>query len=109
MLQSERKAIALDPAAADLSGTDLYRAAEALFAMARKPASGLLTDAADLAVAPSGRDAVFVGTLTERLEGIPPTRLCTVELASGKHRILSAGPGSDRFPQFSPDGRTVAF
>src|SRR5213593_4559912 len=37
------------------------------------------------------------------------TRIWLAEVASGSTRQLTAGPGSDRQPRWSPDGRTVAF
>src|SRR6266550_2819576 len=37
------------------------------------------------------------------------TRIWLADVASGAVRQLTAGPGSDRQPRWSPDGRTVAF
>src|SRR5256712_1829256 len=36
-------------------------------------------------------------------------RVWIVEVATGKSRPLSGGPGSDRQPRWSPDGKTLAF
>src|SRR6267142_5442933 len=36
-------------------------------------------------------------------------RVWVVEVATGKSRQLTAGPGSDRQPRWSPDGKTLAF
>src|SRR5438552_10727332 len=37
------------------------------------------------------------------------TRIWLADVASGSGRQLTAGPGSDRQPRWSPDGRTLAF
>src|SRR5437016_8151585 len=37
------------------------------------------------------------------------SRVWVVEVATGKARALTAGPGSDRQPRWSPDGKTLAF
>src|SRR5881398_2875903 len=37
------------------------------------------------------------------------TRIWLAEVATGSTRQLTAGPGSDRQPRWSPDGRTLAF
>src|SRR2546425_3784574 len=37
------------------------------------------------------------------------TRIWLADVASGSARQLTAGPGSDRQPRWSPDGRSLAF
>src|SRR6059036_311461 len=37
------------------------------------------------------------------------SRIWVVEVATGKSRALTGGPGSDRQPRWSPDGKTLAF
>jgi len=37
------------------------------------------------------------------------SRVWVVEVATGKARALTGGPGSDRQPRWSPDGKTLAF
>lgn len=93
----------------DIRSTSLYREVEASFTQLRRPGSGELSDAAEIHASPDGARAVFIGTLVDRLEGTPPTRICLADLRSGDMRVLSAGPHTDRLPKFSPDGTQVAF
>ena len=93
----------------DIRTTDLYREIEALCRAVRQPGTGQISDAAEVHTSPDGKYVVFTGSIMDRLEGAPPTRICTTELATGKTRVLTFGPNSDRAPKFSPDGRRVAF
>jgi dipeptidyl aminopeptidase/acylaminoacyl peptidase len=93
----------------DVRGSDLYREAEALHTKFRRPGLGQVSDAAEIHVSPNNREAVFVGTIVERLVGALPTRICHVDLESGRMRVLTSGPGTDRLPKYSPDGRRIAF
>jgi dipeptidyl aminopeptidase/acylaminoacyl peptidase len=91
----------------DIRDTALYREAEALYSAARRPGSGLISDATE--VCAHGSVAVFTGTLVEKLDGSPQTRICRTDLDSGETRAITFGPNSDRSPKFSPDGRRIAF
>lgn len=93
----------------DIRQTEVYREAEALFQTLRRPGTGQISDAADVHVSPDGAQAVFAGTIVEKLEGAPPTRICLTELSTGDTRVLTFGPNVDRLPKFSPDGRNIAF
>jgi dipeptidyl aminopeptidase/acylaminoacyl peptidase len=93
----------------DIRETALYREAEALYILSRRPGTGQISDATEVHVAPDGAQAVFAGTLIDRLEGAPPTRICRIDLNSGDTRVLTFGPNTDRLPKYSPDGRQVAF
>ena len=93
----------------DLSATALYREAEALYQAVRQPGTGQISDATQVHASPDGRYAVFAGTLMDRLEGSPPTRICQVDLTSGVTRVLTFGPNTDCLPKYSPDGRLIAF
>lgn len=93
----------------DIRDTELYQEAEALYKLLRQPGTGLITDAAEAHACPTGKHAVFAGTLTDQLVGTPPTRICQIALESGGTRILTFGPNTDRLPKYSPDGRWVAF
>lgn len=93
----------------DIRDGEFYREAEAFYTAVRRPQTGQISDAAEAQVSPDGRYAVFSGTLVDRLEGAPPTRICRTELASGDTHILTYGPNTDRLPRWSPDGRQVAF
>lgn len=93
----------------DLSAAELYQQLEALVVALRQPGTGQISDATEVNVLPDGRQAVFAGTLMDKLEGTPPTRICQVDLTSGDVRVLTFGPNTDRMPKYSPDGRQVAF
>jgi dipeptidyl aminopeptidase/acylaminoacyl peptidase len=93
----------------DIRETALYREAEALYKSLRQPGTGQISDAVEVHVSPDGKHAVFAGTLTDALEGAPPTRICQVDLVSGDTRVLTFGPNTDRLPKYSPDGRYIAF
>jgi dipeptidyl aminopeptidase/acylaminoacyl peptidase len=93
----------------DIRETPLYRQSEALCKALRQPGTGQISDAAEAHVSPDGKQAVFSGTLVDKLEGAPPTRICLTELTTGDTRVLTFGPNSDHLPKFSPDGRQVAF
>lgn len=93
----------------DIRETDLYREAEGIYRTLRQPGTGRITDAAEVHVSPDGRHAVFAGMLADSLQGVAPTRICTMDLACAETRVLTFGPNSDRLPKFSPDGRQIAF
>jgi len=93
----------------DLRATPLYREAASLHQRLRRPGSGQISDAVELQASPVAREAVFAGTLVDRLEGVPPTRICRIDLDTGDCRVATFGPHTDRLPKYSPDGRTIAF
>lgn len=93
----------------DIRDTALYREIQALYQSLRQPITGQISDAAEVHVSPDGKHAVFAGTRMDTLEGVPPTRICQLDLASGDTRVLTFGPHTDRLPKYSPDGRQIAF
>ncbi|HEY0683675.1 MAG TPA: S9 family peptidase [Steroidobacter sp.] len=93
----------------DIRQTPNYLEVEALYRALLTPGTGQIGDAADIDAVPGGADIVFSGTVMERLEGTAPTRVCTTELATGRTRVLTSGPNSDRQPRYSPDARHIAF
>jgi dipeptidyl aminopeptidase/acylaminoacyl peptidase len=93
----------------DIRNTRLYGEAEALYNALRAPGSGQISDASELDVSPDGQSVMFAGTLVDRLEGSPSTRISEMNIASGEIRVLTFGPNADRLPRYSPDGRLVAF
>jgi len=94
---------------ADVRASSAWREAESLFESFRKPGTGMVTDASELHVAPSGEFAVFSGTSTETLEATPFTKICCVDLNSGLLRVLTPCPYNSRCPKISPDSKSVAF
>src|SRR5688572_3238300 len=93
----------------DIRQERLYLEAEAIYKTLRQPGSGQISDASEIHPSPDGTHAVFAGVLVDKLEGVFPTRICHVDLASGASQVLTFGPNSDRLPKYSPDGRQVAF
>lgn len=64
---------------------------------------------ADVALSPDGRRIAGVSVLADRLEGIPPTRICIADVETGRIEVVSSGPNSERAPVWSPDGATLAY
>ena len=93
----------------DLRDSALYLKAESLYKTFLAPGTGRIVDASELHVAPDGRTAVFSATIVDRLDGDRPTRIGMIDLVSGEVRVLTSGPGVDRSPKFSPNGRQIAF
>src|SRR5688572_15044029 len=93
----------------DIRATALFCEIERLCESLRQPGSGRISDAAEISLSPDGRYAAFSGSLMERLDGTPVTRICLIDLSNGETRILTEGPNIDRLPRFSPDGRQIAF
>jgi dipeptidyl aminopeptidase/acylaminoacyl peptidase len=93
----------------DIRETAPYREAEALYRASRQPGTGQVSDAIEAHASPDGQHVVFSGTLMDKLEGGPQSRICRVDLASGNLQVLTFGPNTDRAPQYSPDGRRIAF
>ena len=93
----------------DLRDTPLYQEVEALFQAFRQPGSGQISDAAEVHPSPDGKYAVFSGSILDKLEGTPSTRICRIDLQSGDVNVSTFGPNTDRLPRYSPDGRLIAF
>jgi dipeptidyl aminopeptidase/acylaminoacyl peptidase len=93
----------------DIRATAPYQEALALYETLRRPGTGQICDASEIDVAPDGKYAAFAGTLTDALEGVPPTRICLTDLMTGDTRVLTFGPNADRSPKFSRDGTRLAF
>src|SRR3989475_13214697 len=60
-------------------------------------------------LSPDGRWVAYTVTDQSLKDNRGTTRIWLAEVASGSTRQLTAGPGSDRQPRWSPDGRTLAF
>jgi dipeptidyl aminopeptidase/acylaminoacyl peptidase len=95
--------------AKDIRESPLYKEAETLCSKLRQPGTGQISDAAEVHAAIDGKSAVFAGTIMDMLEGVPPTRICRVDLLSGDTQVLTFGPNMDRLPKYSPDGGSIAF
>src|SRR5438067_9573229 len=60
-------------------------------------------------VSPDGKWVAYTVTEQSLKDNRGITRIWLADVASGTSRQLTAGPGSDRQPRWSPDGRTLAF
>src|SRR5881227_2397402 len=68
-----------------------------------------LPSVGDPQLSPDGKWVAYTVTHYSRKENRGTTRIWLADVASGTSRQLTAGPGSDRQPRWSPDGRTLAF
>lgn len=93
----------------DLRSTPLYREIEAFYHHALAPAFGRISGATELAPAPDGQRIAFTGSKRENLEGHPIRRICLTHVVTGGVEEVTAGPNSDFFPRWSPDGTRLAF
>lgn len=93
----------------DIRNTALYDEAQQAFERHLMPGSGLVIDAQDIHARADGGMATFAGVVVDKAEGSPPTRICTVDLASGAMQVRTQGSGTQRLPRFAPDGRMIAF
>jgi len=95
--------------ARDLRRTPLYQEIEEHFRQAYAPAFGHISGAVDPAPAPDGQRIAFTGSMWKQLEGRPTTRICITDLATGAIEQVTVGPNNDHSPQWSPDGKRLAF
>lgn len=93
----------------DVRETSLYQEAESLFRSLRQPGTGQISDAMEVHACAHADGVVFAGTLMDKLQGVPPTRIGHLDLRTGHTRVLTFGPNIDRLPKFSPDGCRIAF
>src|SRR2546430_13255706 len=63
----------------------------------------------DPQLSPDGRWVAYTVSTPSLEDNRNVSRVWVVEVATGKSRQLTGGPGSDRQPRWSPDGKTLAF
>ena len=63
----------------------------------------------DPQLSPDGRWVAYTVSTPSLQDNRNVARVWVVEVATGKSRQLTGGPGSDRQPRWSPDGKTLAF
>jgi len=68
-----------------------------------------LPSVGDPQLSPDGKWVAYTVTRSSLKENRGTTRVWLADVGSGTSRQLTAGPGSDRQPRWSPDGRTLAF
>jgi dipeptidyl aminopeptidase/acylaminoacyl peptidase len=97
----------------DLRDSPLYQEVEEHFRKIHEPGFGTVTEPADPRPSPDGRWVAFTGSIWEKLEGTPKTRICLApagaEAAVRAPRQISSGPEHDAGPRWSPDGRRLSF
>jgi dipeptidyl aminopeptidase/acylaminoacyl peptidase len=95
----------------DLRESPLYGEVAEHFRKIYEPGFGRVTEPSDPRPSPDGRWVAFTGSLWERLEGGPKTRICLAptEGASTSAKEVSSGPEHDAGPRWSPDGRRLSF
>src|SRR5947199_6939914 len=68
-----------------------------------------LKSVGDPQLSPDGKWVAYTVTENSLKDNRGIARIWLADAASGPPRQLTAGPGSDRQPRWSPDGRTLAF
>ena len=63
----------------------------------------------DPQLSPDGKWVAYTVSTPSLQDNRNVPRVWVVEVATGKSRQLTGGPGSDRQPRWSPDGKTLAF
>jgi dipeptidyl aminopeptidase/acylaminoacyl peptidase len=97
----------------DLRESPLYREVEEHFRKIYEPGFGRVTEPSDPRPSPDGRWIAFTGSLWEKLEGTPKTRIClaatSLEGSAGSAKVVTSGPEHDAAPRWSPDGSRLTF
>jgi dipeptidyl aminopeptidase/acylaminoacyl peptidase len=68
-----------------------------------------LKSVGDPQLSPDGKWVAYTVGDVSLKDNRATTRIWLADVATGQTRPLTAGPGSDRQPRWSPDGRTLAF
>src|SRR2546430_9981485 len=63
----------------------------------------------DPQLSPDGKWVAYTVSTPSLQDNRNVSRVWVAEVATGKSRQLTGGPGSDRQPRWSPDGKTLAF
>src|SRR5436309_1610595 len=68
-----------------------------------------LKSVSDPQLSPDGKWVAYTVSIPSLQDNRNVSRVSVAEVATGKSRPLTGGPGSDRQPRWSPDGKTLAF
>src|SRR6267154_4643872 len=68
-----------------------------------------LKSVGDPQLSPDGKWVAYTVSTPSLQDNRNVSRVWVAEVATGKSRQLTGGPGSDRQPRWSPDGKTLAF
>ncbi|MCJ1395448.1 hypothetical protein MMC18_008334 [Xylographa bjoerkii] len=93
----------------DLSGSRVWADVQEYFNSLHSPAFGQIINAIDLSATPDGAQIAFTGIFRHNLEDAPTTRICILHVRDKSVRTLTQGPNNDRLPQWSKDGRKLAY
>lgn len=93
----------------DIRETDLFADVESFAKRIRQPGTGHISEIADFDITADGTLALLSGVMMDRLEGLPTTRVCLVDLKAGTRQVLTFGPNIDKTPKFAPNGKRAAF
>jgi dipeptidyl aminopeptidase/acylaminoacyl peptidase len=93
----------------DLRETPLYAEVEEHFRKALEPGFGRVTEPSDPRPSPDGGWIAFTGSLWEKLEGAPRSRICLAPAEGGPFRTVSSGPEHDAGARWSPGGDRLSF
>lgn len=91
----------------DIRDSEAYRDTEKFFRRSLEPGFGQVTAAGEPSVRPDCGAVAVTGTILDKLEGVGQTRIAIAD--DQGLRVVTGGPSNDRFPQWSPDGATLAF
>lgn len=68
-----------------------------------------LKSVSDPQLSPDGKWVAYTVSTVSLQDNRGVARVWIAEVATGRARVLTGGPGSDRQPRWSPDGKTLAF
>src|SRR6267378_2482161 len=68
-----------------------------------------LKSVSDPQLSPDGKWVAYTVSIPSLQDNRNVSRVWVAEVATGKSRQLTGGPGSDRQPRWSPDGKTLGF
>src|SRR5882757_4763186 len=68
-----------------------------------------LKSVSDPQLSPDGKWVAYTVSIPSLQDNRNVSRVWVADVATGKSRQLTGGPGSDRQPRWSPDGKTLGF
>ena len=80
----------------DIREEPLFKEVEEHFRRLIGPALGRVTGAVDPEISPDGSQIAFTGTMWQKLEGLPVSRVCVAGVDRGGYEVVTGGPNSDR-------------